>query len=81
MYLLISNNMCVNIHDDQDFKLACVQTYLDICLGDCVGVGGQKDFSGECEGSGNEGPGGAIGGFGGIGAESKFQDFGNGWKI
>ena len=53
-----------------------MQTYLDNLLGDCVGVAGQKDFSGEREGSGNEGPGGAIGGFGGIGAESKFQDGG-----
>ena len=76
-HLFISNNMCVNIHDDQDFKLACVQTSFDICLGDCVGVGGQKEFLGEFEGSRNEGPGGAIGGFGGIGAESKCQDGGN----
>ena len=36
---------------------------------------------GECEGSGNEGPGGAVGGFGGIGAESNFQDGGKEWII
>ena len=52
---------CVGAGDQKDFS---------------VGVGGRKDFSGECEGSGNEVPGGAIGGFGGIGAESKFQDGG-----
>ena len=36
---------------------------------------------GECEGSGNDGPGGAIGEFGGIGAESKIQDGGKEWII
>ena len=45
---------------------------------DCVGVGGQSELSEECEGVGSKGPGGAIGGFGGIGAELKRQDGGQG---
>ena len=82
MYLLIlSNNMCVNDHEDQDFKLACVQHCLDICLSNCVGFGGWIDFSGKDEGFGSKGPGGAIEGVGGKGVESKFQDGGMGRSI
>ena len=60
--------MCVDIHD-QDRKLACVQAYLDVCLRDCVGVRGHREFAEDCEGVGGKGAGGATGGFGGIGAE------------
>ena len=80
-YVSLSNSTCVNNVHDQDFQLACVQTYLDSVLHDCVGVGGQKGFSEECEGIGNRGPGGASGGFGGIGAELKRHDGGKGWRI
>ena len=40
----------------------------------CVGVGGQRKFAEDCEGFGgrqSKGPGGANGGFGGIGVELK----------
>ena len=50
-------------------------------LHDCVGVGGQNELSEECEGLGSTGPGGASGGFGGIGAELQRQDGGKGWRI
>ena len=83
--------MCIDIQD-QDRKLACVQTYLDRCVKDCVGVGGHKDvledccagvgghmeFSEDCKGVGGKGPGGANGGVGGIGVELKRQDGGKG---
>ena len=87
--------MCIAIQQDQDCKLACVQTYLDSCLSDClgfgghrefsedcyVGVGGHRKFSDDCEGVGGKGPGEANGGFGGIGVELKRQDGGKGWRI
>ena len=82
-YLCISNNMCID--QDQDFKLACVQTYLDDFVRGCsVGVGGQKDFVGDCEGVGgrqSECPGGANGRLGGLGEELKRQIGGKGWRI
>ena len=48
---------------------------------DCVGVGGHREFSEDCEGVGGKGPGGANGGFGGIGVDLKRQDGGKGWRI
>ena len=39
------------------------------------------EFSGDCEGVGGKGPGGANVGFGGIGVELKRQDGGKGWRI
>ena len=63
-YLLISNNMCIDIEQDHDRKFACVQTYWDSLLRDCVGAGGQRDFSEDCEGFGgrqSKGPGEANG--------------------
>ena len=50
-YIFISNNMCID--QDQDFKLACVLTYLDDSVRGCsVGVGGPRDLLGDCEGVG-----------------------------
>ena len=49
-----------------------------------MGVGGHREFSEDCEGSGGrqtKGLGGAIGGFGGKGLELKRQDSGKGWII
>jgi len=45
-------------------------------LGNCVGFGGWKDFSGKDEGVGSKVSGGAIEGVGGKGEESKSQDGG-----
>ena len=69
----------------QDFKLVCVQTYLDHFVRGCVaGVGGSEDCSGDWEGvGGRQGkvPVGANGRFGGLGEELKRQDGGEGWRI
>ena len=45
-------------------------------MGDCVGFGGWKDFSGEDGGVGSKGLGGANEGVGGKGEELKVQDGG-----
>ena len=76
--------MCIHIEQDHERKLACVQTYLGSVLRECVGVGGQREFSEDCEGFGgrqSKGPGGANRGFGGVGEELKRQDGGKGWRI
>ena len=52
-----------------------------VFLHDCEGVGGQRELSEECDGVGNRGPGGACGGFGGIGAVLKRHAGGKGWRI
>jgi hypothetical protein len=76
MYVPILSNTCEHDWHDQDFKLACLQQHLDNVLGDCVGFGGWKDFSGKDGGVGSKGLGGANEGVGGNGEESKVQDGG-----